>query len=339
MRIQYLAMGAIFLLLLAGCASRPDEVWQRQHCLNDRRVCSQLPGVYAAMNLVDHEARDKKFGEYIKRSSDSSLVLLVSKIAYDFGFVEEQRDFMTILRHFNPATIERGDDGKVYNSCSILGRTDWVSLDATLTRQRTRPADDASGSQPRGVYTFTLPANTTFDARFFHAYNDLTLSGSIDLTTPEPGTPVAEATPTRAVLVVGKNGNNLRLTLDPANPFNTLRLDPQGHGVLGMALKVESDARDLAGVVYVGSTIYVEIPVEVNEAFTRLRLASSIFRPGNELTPASATTLLAADGPFHKMDVKADAWADSNANGILDGADAILWLYATDLKDRLWPGF
>lgn len=341
----------MILGLLGGCASRPDWVWERQHCINDRYVVSQMPAAYAAIVRQDEETRGKSSLECTKRSSDSGLVLLVSKISYDFGFIQEQRDFMEILRHLNPATIERGEDGRVYNTCAVLGRNDWVSLDATFSLRETmlacgmswsdRAGKNDAASRPRVVFTYGVPANTTFDARFGHVYNALTLSGTISLAREGPRSPAGDATmiPVDAALSVRKHGNTLRLTLDKSSPFNALVLDAQGHGMLGMALTVESDAAIFAGVVYVGSTIYVEIPVEVNASWTRLRLVSPISRPGNELTPARETTLLAADGPFHKMGVKYDAWVDSNANGIHDGADALLRIYADDMKNRGWPGF
>lgn len=344
-------MGVMIAGLLGGCAARPDVVSQRQHGINDRYVVSQMPAVYAAIAQQDEENRSKLSLEHATRWSKSNLAQIASRMAYCFGLTDEQREMMVILRQLNPDTIERGEDGRVYNTGAVLGRNDWVSLDATLSCRKTavmhestprvQRGENQAATTPRVVSTYRVPANTTFDARFGHVYNTLTLSGTIDLARGDLGDSAgkAAATPVDAALAVRKHGNTLHLTLDKASPFNALRLDARGRGVMGMALKVDSDAAIFAGVVYVGSTIYVEIPVEVNASWTRLRLASPITRPGNELTPSREATLLAADGPFHDKEKNDDPWADANANGIVDGADALLRIYADDMKDRGWPGF
>lgn len=339
MRTREWAMSAMALGLLGGCASKPDALWARQDHLNQRYVASQLPAAYAAMNRLDEAARNQLHLEHAKRSADTGLVMLASKISCDFGFTQEQRDFMAILRHFHPNTIEQGEDGRVYNAGVIFGRNDWVSLDAPLTLQRATPHTGETGHAGRAVYTYALPADTTFDAKIGEVYNTLTLSGTIDIARTNP-TRAPDAAPSvvDALLVVRENGRTLRLTLDKASPFSTLHLDARGRGLLGMAMKIESEAATYAGVVYVGSSIYFEIPVEANVSWTRLRIVVPIARPGNELTPARDTTLLAADGPFQKLDINTDPWADSNANGILDGADRLLWIYYI-YQDELYRGY
>jgi len=361
MKMKRLLGGALLLAATGGWSVYADGCCQREFCQNTRNLYPHIARkIETCCERQDAQERAACLAAAEASISEAEGHILAASLACQANDYELMREHIRRLRDILLPKIFPGPNGQIYNTLVGFGRQDWIALDTTLTLAPNTPCKSvtvtltpqgvinaeatgkavedeggeagvavvvpASSTQAYTSCTYVVPSGTTFDMRFAEEYHGVTFSGSIDLartnpTIPETGLVVA-AIPTEAQFIMSKYGHKLRMSLDKTSPYNTLRLGADGKGVLGVALALESDSSALAGLVYVGATVYFEFPVEVNAAWTSVRLNVPRARPGNELTPVEDKTLIVADGPRAELPpIGGDPCADVNGNGIPDGVD------------------
>lgn len=340
-------------------------------CQNLRAIKPLIADRYAGCCHLPAESRTACLQTINTDIGDAFNLILAAKIACDEGNNDLMREHLRRLRDILLPKIVSGANGQIYNTMVAMGRNDWITLDTTLTLAPQDPCKNvtmtivpqgivnaeaagkavedqggetgvtvvvpAASTQAFTTCTYNVPSGTTFDMRFGEEFRGVMLGGSFDLARtntpiPENGLVVA-AIPTDLQFTASKYGHKLRLSLDKTNPYNALRLDAQGKGVLGVALTLESDSSALVGLVYVGSTIYFEFPVEVNASWTSVRLMVPRTRPGNDFTPVNDLALIAADGPrTSPPPIANDPCSDLDGNGIRDGADERIYALMYSLE-------
>lgn len=354
-------LGLALFIAAVGWSTAAESCCERQMCQNLRALKPHIAwGFEDCCQRPTNELRYSCLQELSTRVNEAHGHILAAKIACDEGDNDLMREHLRRVRDLLLPKIIKNANGQIYNTMVALGRNDWMALDTTLTLAPQDPCKSvtmtvasqgvvnaeatgkaveeegasasvavvvpAASAQSYTTCTYVVPPGTTFDLRFGDEYHGVTIAGAIDLARTNPAIPesgsVVAAIPTDVQLTLSKYGRKARLTLDKTSPYNAMRIDAQGNGVLGVALNLESDSSDLVGLVYVGATIYFEFPVEVNSAWTSVRLNVPRTRPGNELTPAEELTLIAADGPLSPPPpIDSDICGDVNGNGIRDGAD------------------
>ena len=189
----------------------------------------------------------------------------------------------------------------------------------------------ADGGQPIGVIlgpdasqaltscTYSINGSVPLEAKFGEELAG-TLSGSVSLAVLDVGGQAMAALPTDANLSATFQGQTVKFTLEKSSPFNSLRANVQGEGTLGLVMKVDSKSPMLAASMYMGQTMYFEVPVTVAPDWQSFTVAVASTRSGRLLTPVDDDVLLAADGRFEPR-VTNTPCADDNNNGIRDGAE------------------
>jgi len=371
MTIRRIVLGVAMFIAAAGWSVSANSCCMRQACQNTKFLDGAIKSEFRhCCSKPEGAERDACLDTAHAKCQQTISMLLEAKMACDNRDDELLHDTIKRIRDLWAPKIISDSNGKIVNTMVVLLRQDWMALDTTLTLTPQDPCKSVTlAIAPQGVVnaeatgkaiendgdsasvaivvpaaaaqsytscTYIIPTGTTADLRMSDEYPGIALSGSIALARtnvaiPEGGTTVA-AIPTDVQMSASMHGRKLTLALDKTNPFNALRLDAQGKGTLGVALTLDSKSTDLIGLIYVGATIYFEFPVEVNEAWTTVRLNVPRARPGNELTPTPDFMLAGTDGtPVPLPPYLGDRCADANGNGVPDGAD---W-YIHDISSSL----
>jgi len=137
--------------------------------------------------------------------------------------------------------------------------------------------------------------------------------------------------PTDMVLMLQGSGISATLTLDETCPYNELSLDMNGEGYLGMAVSLSSESDALARVSQLGS-FWMVLPVS-QDASGGLVFDTAGWSIGTEvfpIQPATMSIVMGQTGASNDLpNEREESCADSDGNGIRDGADAIINIYDT----------
>lgn len=177
--------------------------------------------------------------------------------------------------------------------------------------------------------TFDLPPATSFAMKFGDVWSGIGLSGSMAIaqTATFPVAGAGQATvgvPTALSFSLSYLGEKANLDLDKTCPYNTLSVDANGNGTLGVALTLTSGSHSLAGLIQVGGTIYFSLPVHMSADWAKLEIRTDKTAPGETYTPTNHDVLVGADTPPHPG-VTNTPCADADGNGIRDGADEAIF--------------
>ncbi len=137
--------------------------------------------------------------------------------------------------------------------------------------------------------------------------------------------------PTDMVLILQGGGIDVTLTLDETCPYNELVLDANGDGYLGMAVSLNSASSVLARVSQLGS-FWMVLPVS-QDAFGGLVFDTAGWSIGTEVFPIQPATMAIVMGQTGASNGlpngREESCADTDGNGIRDGADEIINIYDT----------
>lgn len=320
----------------ARCCQKPPEVQETCFDELDTKLDETFALILQAKIACDSSDTDL-LRETIKKMRD----LWLPKIAKS-----ETTGAMNEMTAFGHADWVNLDVTLPRNPGSCKSVTVAVVDSKAVNAEATGKATESAGSGMAGTGTdvalvvtaespqaytsceFTIPDQTTFSMRFGTELTGLGLAGSVSIAQTSESFPAsgsaAVGLPTDMSLKANYLGNVLRLELDKTSPFNTLEVDANGDGRLGVALTLSSDSINLIGFVQVGSTIYFNFPVHVDAGFGSLRIHSTPATPGDTITPTDPIILLGADTTPHPG-IANDRCADADGNGIRDGADEVIW--------------
>ena len=332
-------------------------------CENMRFLYGQIAGGYETCCQKTLAQQDACFDELDDKISATQTLILTAKMECDTNNDAAVRDIIKQIRELWMPKIIKSAAGAVQNQMVALGTHDYIALDTTLLRTNLdckpvtvtiiggtvvnaeatgKAAEDSprtgdgtspavvvpsDAAQPYSTCTYTVPADSSFDIRFADVRNGISLSGTISIAqtaSQVPDTGSADlGLPTAVSLEALYLGQKLTLELDKTCPYNTLRLDANGVGTLGVALTLKSDSHHLIGLVQIGSTIYFNLPVQMSQNWSSLRIHSLATTPGSTITPTVPAILAGADVPPH-AGIAMERCTDNDGNGIRDGADALI---------------
>lgn len=321
----------------AQCCQRPESV--RELCFDEleNQVDRTFQLIIQAKIACDN-GDDDLLRETIKRMRELWLPKIVK--SETTGAMNE----MIALAHADwielDATLPR-----VTGSCKAV--TMAIVNDKPVNAEATGKATEAAGPGMAGTgvnvavvvtaesaqayqsCSYTVPDGTTFGMRFGTELAGIELGGSVSVAQTMSEFPATGSgqvgIPTAMELKASYLGASLRLELDKSSPFNTLEVDSNGDGRLGVALTLSSDSSSLIGIVQIGSTIYFNLPVHVEQGWGTMRIRAARTTPGDTITPTDPVALLGADTPPHAVAIPTDRCGDADGNGIRDGADEQIW--------------
>ena len=311
---------------------------ERRACENIRFLNAQIAMSYEACCRAPADERTARLSEIQDKAHATLSLALIAKQACDEKDGALAREAARRIRDLWLPTVVRSADGKVVNQMIALGSRDYIVIDATLPRLPDSCTPIADAVATDNACTYTVPANTTFNMRFGDiARNSLSLSGSIAVAQTAaafPSTGVGPVgLPTDDPLTARFLGQTITLDLDRTCPYNVLRVDANGNGALCVALTVDSNSPALVGFIQIGSTIYFELPVQVAKDWSAIRIHADASVPGHLLTPTDPVALAGADNPSSAVNAE-DPWADTNENGLPDGADEVIYAINSRLNCR-----
>jgi hypothetical protein len=313
------------LAFLTACTSSREALSDTVDAENRRFVYGHIAAAWEHCCALSPDEQAACFLGATSRVDASLAQLMAIHMAGSYQLEDILCEGSAALRDIWSPAIIQAEDGRTLNQMTALGQRDWIQLDARLPRR------DAPGSDPR-VATFTLPRGTHFTMRYRDTHRGIRLSGQITLvqTAELPGAehgtaPIAHLA--HFSLSAARRGHVITLSLDEAAPHNALRIDADGRGTLHAALTVASPSPALAGLVQVGSTIYIELPVTVAPDLSWLHLHIDPATPGSALTPTVPIILLGADTPPAPITPPpaSHCAGDTNGNGIPDGAESLIY--------------
>lgn len=357
MRKSKMLVTAGLLVTCSVWAATLQSCCQQRTCENLRTLSAAIARDYAqCCQATDTQAC---LTATRAKEGEMHSLILQAQIACQNSDDTLLRDTIKKIRDLYATSIILNPEGKVENSLVSLGHNDWIALDITLPRlvNACVPVTSAIGatgiinaeatgtaaeSTVVGVETQTavvVPASSTFalsscqyeipqgatlDLRYGTEYHDIGLSGSMSIAQTGVAIPAGGTAdvglPTKVSLKAKYLGQELTFELDKTCPFNTLRVNANGDGYLGVALKSDTNSSELLGIIQVGATLYFTFPVHVSADFSTLRIHATAAVHGDEITPTNRDVLLGADTPPHPV-ITSNPCADADGNGIRDGAD------------------
>lgn len=132
--------------------------------------------------------------------------------------------------------------------------------------------------------------------------------------------------PTAFKLALAGGGITATIQLDPTCPYNELVLDAQGTGWLGMGVDLTSNSAALSRLDMLG-TFWMKLPIQ-QLSNGELLIDTQGWTVGTEVFPIQSTTMSIVTGQssaiFDLPNGRDEACADTNENGIRDGADELI---------------
>lgn len=362
-RLMRVLAGLMSFAMLGGLTLNLSTCCEKDFCSNLRTIEGYIAKGYAQCCQKPAAQQDACFDALDQKTDKSYELIVAAKTACESGDDDLAKDLMNRLRDIWLPTPKPSASGRIENELVALGRQDWLDLDVTLPRgsgagqpvsialvndQYMNPeatgiaSEDglegsgasevpaviipASGAQPFLAWSYEIPTGTQFNMRYGDELSGLSLTGSIAVvqtaTTPASGSATV-GVPTGMHWRISYMGQVLDLDLDKTSPYNSLTLDSNGDGTLGVALKLTSNSHYLVGLVHVGSTLYFTFPIHMSAGWADMRIHSDPSLPGDFITPTDPIALDGADLPYTLTALPSDRCSDNDGNGIRDGADEV----------------